>query len=85
MEAQWKPIESAPRDGTLILGYSREFGMRETKMEFYSPGSPGFDRWGKGLGSLESGWKWDEPMHRFTGDWKPTHWMPLPKDPTTQE
>lgn len=71
---EWQPIETAPRDGTPILGWNSTFGARETKSITYLPGSPGHadgrtDRW----------WNWEE-MHRVTR-WHPTHWMPLPEAP----
>lgn len=72
----WLPIETAPKDGTPILGWSIEYGARETRSDTYTPGSPGFaqgltDRW----------WYWEEPKHNWASRWNPTHWQPLPAPP----
>lgn len=70
----WRPIETAPKDGTPILacspGYEGEFqrGSWPTTIFWgtYHPNSPGKGEWRDGAG------------HR-----RPyfTHWMPLPKSP----
>jgi hypothetical protein len=73
----WMPIETAPQDGTKILGWNEEFGARETQMTFYGEGSPGFAAWKSGKGPKESGWNWSEPKSSWSHTWKPTHWKPL--------
>jgi hypothetical protein len=78
---KWQPIESAPRDGTKILGFSPEFGQRETLMGRYQKGSPGYARWEEGDGPLNYGWDWVEPISNSAFTWEPTHWMPLPEPP----
>ena len=75
-QSQWRAIETAPLDGTKVLGWNEEYGARETRSETYTPGSPGYaegrtDRW----------WQWEEPKHNWTSSWRPTHWMPLPPAP----
>ena len=75
-ESGWRPIETAPQDGTPILAWNAEYGARETRSITYTPGSPGFaegltDRW----------WQWDEPKNNWSLKWQPTHWMPLPEPP----
>ena len=76
----WQPIETAPKDGTPILGWSIEYGARETRSDTYTPGSPGFaqgltDRW----------WYWEEPKHNWASRWNPTHWQPLPAPPAQKD
>jgi hypothetical protein len=73
----WMPIETAPQDGTKILGWNEKFGARETQMNFYGEGSPGFAAWKSGKGPKESGWNWSEPKSNWSHTWKPTHWKPL--------
>jgi hypothetical protein len=68
-----QPIETAPQDGTSILGWNEDYGWRETESVTFQPGSPGHadgrtDRW----------WTWSEPVSNWAHTWKPTHWLPLP-------
>lgn len=78
---EWQPIETAPRDGTVILAYCPEYGMRQTEMGRYREGSPGYARWEMGDGPRNYGWVWIEEKHNSAHTWKPTHWMPLPPPP----
>jgi hypothetical protein len=80
----WMPIETAPQDGTKILGWNEKFGARETQMTFYGEGSPGFAAWKSGKGPKESGWNWSEPKSNWSHTWKPTHWMPMPAAPVLE-
>jgi hypothetical protein len=67
----WLPIESAPKDGTAILGLA---GKDMATVAWYSPdGDCGY--WSLivcGGGCYDS-------------EWNPTHWMPLPEKPTQEE
>lgn len=82
----WQPIETAPKDGTTILGYGEEpcrhggSHVRETRWEFYGEGSIAKERFKKGEGPSGS-WGWSEPVHNWASSWNPTHWMPLPSAP----
>ena len=78
---KWKPIETAPRDGTPVLlcvaGYDPDDkygwqGMAPFTGYFgtYHPNSPGNGEWR------------DDSGHRRPAV---THWMPLPAAPTEQE
>ena len=80
---EWQPIETAPRDGTAILAWSKERGQRETQMGRYGEGSPGYAKWKDGDGPLNSGWVWDT-HHNWLTTWTPTHWMPLPETPNVE-
>ena len=73
----WQLIETAPQDGTKILGWNEKFGARETQMNFYGEGSLGFAAWKSGKGPKESGWNWSEPKSNWGHTWEPTHWKPL--------
>ena len=72
---QWRPIESAPRDGTRVLGYGK-IGFSSVM----SIGTVVFDaRVGPGDGS------WIGDPNEAT-EYQPevcelTHWMPLPEAP----
>ena len=77
---EWQPIETAPRDGTVFLGYSEEWidadfcpdGIRECFLN----GGPGPD-------GIWTSAKWDNCNDTWWPDeeTKPTHWMPLPTPP----
>lgn len=79
----WQDIGCAPKDGTDILAWSEEYGVRQTRMGRYTPGSPGFAAWERGDGPLNHGWVWIEEKHNSAHSWKPTHWMPLPATPAS--
>lgn len=86
--SEWQPIETAPKDGTPILGFGPLPGLgwgdphvRETKYQNYGKGSLGFAAYERGEGPLGLGWLWFEPVHSWAQTWKPTHWMPLPAAP----
>lgn len=72
------PIETAPRDGTLIIGWNKEYGFHETYMQKYTDGSWGLKMYNEGKGPLEAGWYWCEPRHNWASTWEPTHWIPCP-------
>ena len=62
---KWQPIETAPKDGTEVLGYL---------FEDYSPVP---------IYYAEGGLSWFcEVTHRYV---TPTHWMPLPQPPESEE
>lgn len=81
----WRAIESAPRDGTRILGWNEAYGMRETKMHLYGEGSPGYAAWKVGKGPREAGWDWSEPKNNWASSWRPSHWQSLPPPPGTPQ
>lgn len=83
---QWQPIETAPKDGTEIIGaFYRDYGGGSTSS--YGPWTVAWD--GKKWRS-----SWDkaevvEYMSDFGTEYKepdiqPTHWMPLPNPPTNE-
>lgn len=80
--SSWQPIETAPTDGTVMLGWfpyfcaagerGQVFVMRWNDEKWASKPKPHFDA---------SGWVWGVRELRKR---QPTHWMPLP-DPPAQE
>jgi hypothetical protein len=69
MVSDWKPIASAPRDGTEFLAcYTGELGIWFRVAEY--------------SGNPQSPWEDDEGMHP-EGFF--THWQPLPTPPSTGE
>jgi hypothetical protein len=67
----WKPIESAPRDGTPFLAFLTKWRPDFAVLRFVA------DRWdasGWRVCGVESEWVWQD---------EPTHWMPLPSPPSS--
>jgi len=63
---EWKTIDSAPKDGTLIL-----LAVKTV---------PVLIGWWHDSVDGDPDWFTDDGEH-LTGDMTPTHWMPLPDDP----
>lgn len=77
--SEWKPIETAPRDGTHLLLACRE-DSREVSMvvgwfddQYYYD----VDTLGCFVAPLSDGYI--RGVHRYVGE--PTHWLPLPAPP----
>jgi hypothetical protein len=74
--SEWQPIETAPKDGTKMLGWAPHKLINDPKFrvvtmwwkdtKWRGVGAPAFDWCSTESGSL-------------IGD--PTHWMPLPEPP----
>ncbi len=87
----WQSIGTAPKDGTLILGYDSRYVVPPNDLEPEDRWSPyEVVRW---CVSERSTWifvdndirkrKRQDTSHfqRSQGSWLPTHWMPLPEPP----
>lgn len=70
---EWQPIETAPKDGTVVLLAGPEF-EHGCVIAFWSDPSVG-DTTEEDAGWYES----ESDSHRLFGT--PTHWMPLPATP----
>ena len=78
-EGGWMPIESAPKDGTVIFGYEPTHqwrgprGLRfcSTVMFWHQPGNPERPGYWSALG--------------YPNKYRPTHWQPLPSPPKREE
>lgn len=68
--AEWMPIETAPRDGTVFLGYRRGRYAECCRVQ-----RDDGEMWQFGG---ESG------FHEHWPHIRPTHWMPLPEPPKEQ-
>lgn len=81
--AKWLPIETAPKDGTEILGYREDCGILlirwDAPINFLS------EREYEGLGDSAEQEDWFcadfVAGSRLEGTEVPTHWMPLPEEP----
>ncbi len=67
LEAQWQPIETAPRDRTMILGINPQSSLGCVTV-FYN----------SALSKWCSSWEASAIIAH-----QPTHWMPLPAPPST--
>lgn len=86
-EDGWLPIETAPTDGTEIIGiFSNDYGWQE-KPTVYGPytlrfrGGDWVASWDGGMvirSQSDFGTEYEEPM-------PPTHWRPLPAPPLTRK
>ena len=70
----WQPIETAPKDGTILIGkISNENSDLDHEI-----------KWFFGWCSLYK-WEWagmrKATWLKLNEEHQPTHWMPLPKDP----
>lgn len=70
----WRPIESAPRDGSNIVGFRGE-QAQTTWLQPYYEKMPHVE------GGPEYSHRWAYVAHDMIMNWHPTHWMPLPKPP----
>lgn len=68
--SQWQPVESAPKDGTLILAFLPESALMKIV----------FARWDDEFAC----WYDDKGESAFPIDVEVTHWMPLPEPPEPQ-
>ena len=64
--SEWQPIETAPKNGTLILLYGYECQTQWNVCCWVEEEEQGYTGW----------WNWDWPEYEI-----PSHWMPLPEPP----
>lgn len=69
----WQPIETAPKDGTVIDLWDGHYGVRVTNARW------DHHYWLNGVPQGEKSWGRDDRDGPFCA--KPTHWMPLPTPP----
>ncbi len=81
LNAGWRPIETAPHDGTAVLGYGRHDRSPTDAQRGVMPG----DHWWSIM--VWDVWRNPGASWVFAKDghtvWSmPTHWMPLPEPPS---
>ena len=80
---RWRPIETAPRDKTVLLGYRNSHGhWRTLRGEWFSLEEI-YDHWEDPEG-VDAGWfEMSVEADDVPNVWRtnPTHWMPLPAAP----
>ena len=70
-QAQWQPIETAPKDGRRILAASSDPSQQNMTVIYWEPGSVKFNIIGH----------WRSSVHTVVTFAEVTHWMPLPPAP----
>ncbi len=65
--SEWQPIETAPKDGSVILLWGRYWSDSQGWFPAPLQGQWNRDRW--------------EAVWRYSFGVRPTHWMPLPEPP----
>ena len=75
MRDEWQPIETAPKDGTSVLGFD---GIGIAIMEWWEP-EPEED----GESRYPSWVSYSNTGQEFLS--APTHWMPLPAPPSREQ
>ena len=79
-QSDWMPMETAPKDGSIVLGFFPNMWLPGGDYRFPDR------RWGMGSvrwdGSEDSGFYWSLLDGDSVGD--PTHWMPLPDPPESE-
>lgn len=86
MPQEWLPIESAPKDKTILLGYRNSHGhWRTLRGEWFTREE--IDEYWEDPDGVEPGWfETSVEADDVPNVWrtKPTHWMPLPQPPKEQ-
>ena len=79
----WKPIESAPRDGTEVLAWREDCGVMLARYCAPIDFMPEDECERIGDSAEQQDWFYADFRHggRMQGDEVPTHWMPLPTYP----
>jgi hypothetical protein len=80
---EWQPIETAPRDKQLLLGFRNSMGnWRTVKGRYYTQETIEMD-WEEGDSCPEGWYETSTISDDIPNCWffDPTHWMPLPQPP----
>jgi hypothetical protein len=83
MTTEWKPIESAPKDGTYVLLFSPEAPVWDGNMEVGAWIGDDEDGGWWSCGGSNGGLELDGSAGGHYGRF--THWMPLPLPPDHEE
>jgi hypothetical protein len=86
VEGRWRPIETAPKDGTWIIGSElNEYGKWARYITYYTASMPWSEQWlfdhDEESEYCPAGWFKETSDDEIVNSCKPTHWMPLPAAP----
>lgn len=83
-DGKWASIDSAPKDGTEVLGWRKDCGVLVICWTSPSAIMSDAEQEEGGLDELTlyaDDWFWVGAWQRLEGSETPTHWMPMPPDP----
>lgn len=75
-QTTWRPVETAPKDGRVLLLYGVQLKRRIFGSGYWFQGVPG-----DGEGWIAQAFH-TQPSDDMRGSFTPTHWMPLPSPPS---
>lgn len=81
--AGWQPIKTAPKDGTHILVWTD--ASDTAYVVCWADAAKGIRKYLTAESGAERGWHLALDGELFDREHEPTHWMPLPDAPTSQE
>lgn len=83
MSDGWLPIESAPRDGTIVLVWTAVSAGEIRGISRSAKGHADIARYSDGRSDYLGDW-WDCCGGDYYSTWcQPTHWQPLPAPPSS--
>ncbi len=85
-DSAWQPIETAPKDGMLIIGCElNTYGKWRRYITHFTATVPWSEQWlfdhDEETEYCPAGWFTDTSDDEIVTSCHPTHWMPLPKPP----
>jgi hypothetical protein len=83
-QGEWQPIETAPRDGTLLLVWGKVWAGEISRVLENRHGDFGLASYSDGKSDFAGRDWWDCAGGDAYATWCcPTHWMPLPAPPVS--
>ena len=85
MTTEWQPIETAPKDGTELLIWAKDVGVRVgyfgTEFNDAPEGSRPYAGWWSLAGEISPAFPAWRDLEEVPARNEPTHWLPLPEPP----
>lgn len=84
-KAEWQPIATAPKNRMLLVGFFNSLGKWRSMHAQYRDDLPQHDDADADDEPAEAGWYEGSLEAEMLFPVNPTHWMPLPSPPLTDE